>query len=297
MPDVSAYPSGTLNNNLVKISYLSQGALRLVHCSAFGSPNLLAELPEVGWQTPHGTYHLLGGHRFWVAPESMDLTYLTEPREILEELIPGGVRLTQPIDLRCGLQKKIEIVLHPRQACFNLRHILLNLGDQPRTVAAWGITQFSLGGMAAFPQPANRVDPGGYLPNRSLTLWPYTRLDDPRLRFLQNYLVLRADTIQQPCKIGYHHPSGWGVYLHHGVLVRKTVTIQPGAAYPDLDSPLEMYIDHRFFELESLSPLVNLKPGNHITHEERFDLLPAPGITTEQELAEFLDHLLPPPFA
>jgi len=31
---------------------------------------LLAETPNVHWRTPHGEYHLRGGHRLWTAPEN-----------------------------------------------------------------------------------------------------------------------------------------------------------------------------------------------------------------------------------
>jgi hypothetical protein len=289
--DFAGLPTGRLDNGHIQIDYLRSSALRLIRLHAFGSPNLFAELPELGWQTPYGFYRLLGGHRFWVAPESMDLTYLLEPPEILEEAIPDGVRLIQPIDLHSGLQKTIEVKLNPTQPEFALRHILLNAGAKPRHVAAWGITQFSLGGIAAFPQPSTTVDSGGYLPNRSLTLWPYTRLNDPRLRWMENYLMIRADRIHQPCKVGYAHPSGWGVYLHHGVLVIKKVNVQIEVHYPDMNSPIEMYIDHRFFELESLSPLTWIHPGEQIIHEEQFTLQKAENLTDEQSLAEYLDRM------
>lgn len=289
--DYYGLPTGSVENDFLRLEYLTRGGLRLVRLSAFGSPNLFAELPDIGWQTPHGFYRILGGHRFWVAPETEEITYLTEPAEITAEELPGGIRLRQPVDHRCGLRKTIEIHIQPNQASFTLRHHLHNEGPRTLQVAAWGITQFSLGGMAAFPQPANRVDAGGFLPNRSLVLWPYTRLNDRRLHWMEKYLMIRAEIVQSACKVGYNHPSGWGVYWNHGVLVRKSVTIQMEATYPDFNSPMEMYIDHRFFELESLSPLLHLAPGEQIWHEEHFDLFAAPGLQDEQDLADFLDHL------
>lgn len=281
--------TGSIENGTLRIEYLKQDALRLVRLM-FGrsEDNLFAELPGVGWDTPHGFYSLIGGHRLWVAPESMDITYLTEPREILAEGIPGGVRLAQPTDPRCGLQKIIEVILEPQAGRFTLNHILVNQGSKNIRAAAWAISQFPLGGIAALPQPNDKTDAGGYLPNRSLALWPYTRLNDPRLRWLENYLMINAHTVQQPCKLGYHHPSGWEVYLQKGVLIRKQVTVQPDAVYPDLNSPLEMYIDHRFLELESIGPLVNLQPGEQVCHTEHWSLEEAAGLKDEQALAAYL---------
>lgn len=283
--------TGSLENGLLRLEYLKEGALRLVRLM-FGrsEQNLFVELPDVGWDTPRGFYRLLGGHRFWVAPESIDLTYLTEPQEVAVEVIPGGVRLAQPVDLHCGLQKIIEVQLHPGEARFSLNHILVNHGPKTMRVAAWAISQFALGGIAALPQPNDKTDPGGYLPNRSLALWPYTRLNDPRLRWLENHLMINAGRVERPCKVGYSHPSGWEAYLLHGVLIRKQVQVLPGAAYPDLNSPLEMYIDHRFIELESLSPLSDLQPGEQICHSEHWSLQEAAGLADEAALAARLEE-------
>lgn len=289
----AGFPTGTLDNGLVRIDYLQRGALRLVHLSLNGGENLFAELPEAGWETPNGWFHLLGGHRLWAAPEDERVTYLPEPEEILEERLPDGVRLTQPLDERSGLQKCIEIRLAAGEARFSLRHSLLNLGLAPRRVAAWSISQFKPGGMAALPQPDDRADAGGYLPNRSLALWPYTRLNDPRLRWLNRYLVVRTDPVPAACKVGCYHPSGWGAYLHRGVLARKQVEIQPGATYPDLNSALEIYVNQRFLELETLSPLADLQPGEGIVHEEHWNLRAVPDTADEQTLAELLDQAWP----
>ncbi len=289
----AGFPTGTLDNGLVRIDYLQRDALRLVHLSFKTGENLFAELPEAGWETPNGWFRLLGGHRLWAAPEDEHITYLPEPEEILEERLPDGVRLTQPLDERSGLQKSIEIHLAADEARFSLRHSLLNLGSSPRRVAAWSISQFKPGGMAALPQPADPADVGGYLPNRSLALWPYTRLNDPRLRWLERYLVVRTDPIPAPCKVGYCHPSGWGAYLHRGVLVRKQVQIQPGATYPDLNSALEIYVNQHFLELETLSPLADLQPGQGIVHDEHWNLQAVPDTADEQALAELLDQTWP----
>ena len=289
--DFAGYPTGVLENSFIRLEYLTLGALRLNRLHAFNSPNLFAEVPDIEWLTPHGSYRMLGGHRLWVAPEIPDLTYLPEPPELKVEKFEDGVRLTQAIDPRSNLQKIIEIILHPTEASFTLRHFLVNQGSIPLCVSAWAITQFQPGGMGAFPQPSTLADPGGYLPNRSLSLWPYTHLDDTRLTWLDHHIIMRADAQEKPCKIGCFLPDGKGYYYNQGVLICKKVSVQPAEIYPDLNSVLEMYTNHRFLELESLSPLVDLQPNNQIIHEEFFQLYSAPDIKNEHELAAMLDSL------
>lgn len=287
--EFAGFPTGSIENGALRIDYLRQGGLRLVGLTLGESgSNLLVELPDVGWQTPNGYYRLFGGHRLWVAPESQGITYLPEPEEIHEERIPGGVRLAQATDERSGLQKIMEVSLAPGKAAFTIRHSLVNQGEKKIRAAAWAISQFRLGGIAAVPQPATWADEAGLLPNRSLALWPYTRLNDPRLCWMEHYLMIRTQRIEQPCKVGYTHPVGWIAYLLDGVLIRKQVVIQAEWQYPDMNSALEIYVNHRFIELESLSPLVVLKPGERIFHEERWSLEETDGLKDEQALADYL---------
>jgi hypothetical protein len=289
MLEFAGYPCREIDNGLVRLGYLQRGGLRLSHLRFGDRPeNLWVELPDIGWQTPNGYYRLLGGHRLWVAPECVEITYLPEPDEIIEEPMPGGIRLTQPTDVRSGLQKIIEIELADGKAGFTLRHCLVNRGEKTVTAAAWAISQFQTGGIAVLPQPDSRADAGGYLPNRSLALWPYTRLNDPRLRWMERYLMINAHVVQRPCKVGYSGLEGWVAYLLQGILLRKQVVLNPGAQYPDLNSALEIYVDQNCIELESLSPFVQLAPGERVDHEERWSLEAADEVTGEQGLAEYL---------
>lgn len=287
--DFAGFPTGIIQNGLLRIDYLRQGSLRLVRLM-FGKSdkNLFAELPDEGWQTPNGFYRMFGGHRFWVAPELKEITYLPEPEEIVEENIPGGVRLIQPTEHRSGLQKIIEVSLAPEKASCTIKHILINHGDKEINAAAWAITQFRLGGIAVIPQPRDWTDAAGLLPNRNLTLWPYTRLNDPRLQWMEDYLMIRAQLVEHPCKLGYNHLSGWIAYLLDGLLIRKQVTIKTGEQYPDMNSALEVYVNHRFIELESLSPLRRLEPGGLVSHEEQWSLEEVPGLKDEQALVNYL---------
>ena len=49
---------------------LAAAGPRIVGLRRHGSPaNLLAETPDLGWETALGRYELFGGHRLWLAPE------------------------------------------------------------------------------------------------------------------------------------------------------------------------------------------------------------------------------------
>jgi hypothetical protein len=52
----------------------------------------------------------------------------------------------------------------------------------------------------------------------------------------------------------------------------KRVSILAGARYPDHGCNFELYSDPEFLELETLGPLIELSPGQTVTHEEEWSL-------------------------
>ena len=138
-------------------------------------------------------------------------------------------------------------------------------------LAPWTITQFRLGGTAILPMPIGNVDAAGLLPNRQISLWPYTRINDPRLSLRDDYVIFKADALP-PFKIGYFNSHGWLAYWVDGVLFKKSFSAQAGVAYPDNNSNAEIYCNDQFVELESLGTLAKLNPGEAAEHVETWDL-------------------------
>lgn len=62
-------PTLALENRQVRVERLAQAGPRRERLEWLGkSSNLLAETPEVSWETSKGEYRLYGGHRLWLAP-------------------------------------------------------------------------------------------------------------------------------------------------------------------------------------------------------------------------------------
>ncbi len=79
MNDYYGLPTGRLENDLIAVDYLTEAGPRVVRLipKALGE-NLLAEIPDAVLPSPHGPYHLYGGHRLWHAPEQSARTYVPE---------------------------------------------------------------------------------------------------------------------------------------------------------------------------------------------------------------------------
>lgn len=262
-----------IENAHLRLEYLTGAGPRLLRLTLHGSlRNLFAEIPQVTFDSPHGPYHPYGGHRLWLSPESPETTYFPDDFPPQVDLLPDGVRLTGPVEPPTRMRKTMEVRLDPQRPVLTLNHTLTNLGSSEVEFAPWAITQMAPGGWAVMPNTLPQTD-SKLLPDRSLALWPYTRLDDPRLRFMDDLIVVRSDPTVQPCKIGLRNMDAWLGYYRAGVFFRK-IAQQPdwNQTYPDFGCNLEVYVDNRFLELETIGPMTRLAPGASLSHRETWQI-------------------------
>lgn len=261
-----------LKNDFLQIEYLTN-SLRFTGLIPAGRFNLFADLghyPPI--PTPYGDFHFHGGHRLWHSPEAMPRTYIPDSGEITITDLPDGVMLEAQTEAGTGIRRQIEIHLAREQPSATLTHTLINDGLWPVELAPWAITQFRLGGVVILPLPVGNVDAAGLLPNRQFSFWPYTRINDPRLKLNDKFILFKADAIPPPFKMGYFNSPGWMAYWVDGILFRKTFNANVDLLHPDNNSNAEIYCNDQFVELESLAPLKLLKPGGSVKHVETWDI-------------------------
>lgn len=275
MSDFYGLPTQSVGNSYLTLEFLSEAGPRLVRLFCAGvDQNLLAELPQISENTPYGTFRFFGGHRLWHAPEAFPRTYHPDHQGLTVDHDGDRVTLLAPIEPATGIQKSMELFVIPSRPEVHVNHVLTNCGVWPVELAGWAITQLPLGGVAIFPQQTQPLDPSGLLPNRHLVLWPYSRWLDPRLKLADDYIMIHADPALPPLKIGYPNRSGWVGYLNHGVLFIKRIPPYTEQSYVDHGSNCESYCNNRFIELETLSPLHKLEPGQSMNLIETWQLFP-----------------------
>jgi len=202
---------------------------------------------------------MYGGHRLWHSPEDNPRTYPAGQREGCLAGVPGGIAVTQEVEPRTRIRKEMEISLEPAGSRVAILHRLTNQGLWPVKLAAWAITVMAAGGLEIIPQP--RADTG-LLPNRLISLWPYTRLNDPRVRWGERFIFIRQDSsISNTFKIGIPNEQGWAAYLNQDRLFLKRHEHICEARYPDYGVSYETYTNDFMLEMETLSPLAFLEPG------------------------------------
>jgi hypothetical protein len=269
--DFNGWPTHVLENKFLHLETLAASA-RIVRLIPTGNKNLFVDLGNDTMPTSYGDFYLRGGHRFWHAPEAMPRTYLPDTDGANLSEIPGGVRIDAPIEIWTHVTKSMEIRLNPDRPQVMVRHEMRNDGAWPVELAPWAITMMRQGGVGIFPQPQGNVDSAGLLPNRQITIWPYTRIDDPRLLLRDDCILVKAVPSLPPIKIGYFNPHGWQAYWIDGLLFVKRFDAAPDANYPDGGCNTETYCNDKFIELESLGPLTKLAPGATIIHNETWEI-------------------------
>jgi hypothetical protein len=272
MGDFHGYPISTFSSAGLELDVFQTAGPRIAALRYKGSANVLAEVPELTVATPYGDYHYQGGHRLWYAPEAMPRSYIPDDEGVSLMQDRGTVILDGKTEGATGIHKRIEIQLAPDSPRAVLTHTLSNEGMWEVELAPWAITMCRLGGVALLPLRQADVDHDGLLPDRQLAIWPYSDVQDPRLRLEDDFVAVRSQAGLPPFKIGAFSNGGWLAYWLDGILLRKTFDVVPGKAHPDLGCNSEVYCDEQMIELESLGPLVRLAPDDAVSHRETWDI-------------------------
>jgi hypothetical protein len=267
--DYGGYECARLANDQIELLVTRSAGPRILSLRFKGAENFFAEHPDAVAERPDGRlYHFVGGHRLWHAPEHMPRTYVVDESPVTIEPLEHGLLVQQPLETETGIQKTIRVELNPNAPQITLTHTLTNQGLWPVTCAAWAITQFKTGGIAILPQADAET---GLLPNRSLALWPYTDMSNSNVTWGRRHILIRAQ-MESPFKVGFPNPRGWLAYWNRGILFVKRAAYNPQADYYDFGSSSECYCNDRFLELETLSPISPVEPGDSLTHREEWTL-------------------------
>lgn len=261
-----------LSNGVVDLVASLEFGPRIIRFGLIGKENEFCENNAAVLKTYQDKeWKTRGGHRLWHSPEKFPRTYIADNDPLAYERLKNGFRLIQPSEPWVQLQKEIDVVLSPETNFVNVTHHLINNNAWPVELSVWGITVMAPGGTEIIPQPQRDT---GLLSNRILALWPYTKMNDPRIDWGDHYITLTQDpNTSAAFKFGIANEDGWAAYINHGNLFIKRYTHQLAAKYPDFGVSYETYTTDYMLEMESLSPLTLLEPEAVVTHEETWELV------------------------
>lgn len=247
---------------------------RILHYSLDDGENIFGWHPDAEVRTELGIWKPYGGHRLWLAPENMPLSYAPDNDAVKVETNSDlAATFIAGIEPASKVQKQMTVTLAPQGTNVIVEHRVTNHSGREFELALWALTILRPGGEIIIPnEPHAAYGHDNLLPVRTITQWSYTDFTDTRWTFEKDSIRLRIDSsIATPQKFGVLNKLGWAAYECDGYRFEKRVDLAD-TAYPDMNSNFEAYTAGGFVELETLSPLYRLHSGESASHTEMWQL-------------------------
>lgn len=283
-----------LSNAEIELVIATDIGLRILHLGFIGGENIFYLSPdELGLQGGN-QWRIYGGHRLWHAPEAIPRTYSPDNHPIGHRFDSGTLRISQPVEISTGIIKEMEITLSPDFNQIKVLHRLINTNLFSVKLSAWALSVLRAGGRIIIPQEPYGAGDDYLLPARSVALWSYTHMNDPRWIWGEKFIQAKQDpSYPSEQKIGVLNKQGWTCYCGAEQYMINMFVFDPAAEYPDYGSNNETYINEKFIEMETLGPLLNIPPQGKTEHTECWLL--SKGRVDENE--ESIEQLILPQIA
>lgn len=274
-----------VTNNKVELIVLADVGPRIISYGFVGGTNQFVEFPEHAGLVGEDVWRIYGGHRLWHSPENMNRTYYPDNNSVDVVKRENGLMLVQQEEISTKLQKIIEIEMDCETGDVTVIHRIKNCSLWDIKLSAWAISAMAPGGLSVLKQRSHNYK-DICIPDMRISIWPETSIKDSRVIWGDEYILLKQDTsVKRSFKIGVSSDAGWVAYANKHNLFVKYYEYDNNAQYPDFGSSVELYTCDRFSEIETLSPLKIVAPGNDIIHKEVWRLL-----KIEKETSELLDE-------
>ncbi|HPS41930.1 MAG TPA: hypothetical protein PK040_04950 [Anaerolineaceae bacterium] len=276
-----------LSNKTIRLVVTAEVGPRIIFCGFTGGGNLFYENPQQMGEIGGEEWKTYGGHRFWVSPETWELTYAPDNSPVEVQTTGDCVRFIPPRE-KSRLQKLIEVSIAGETNNVRVTHILENNGSDSLTLAPWALSVMHANSLAILPH--NLEHSVELLPTHAFALWKYTDMSDPRWTWGRDYILLHQDPAKSsPQKAGLINRYGWAASQLGNQVFIKRFPYEPDAAYPDFGCNFEVYTNGDILELESLGPLQELRPGRQLTHTELWSLhKDIPPVVDDTSISKFI---------
>lgn len=292
----------TISNEKIEAIFTLNIGPRIVSFKFIGDENVLLDdrsafAPMGGIEFDNHYYkgaawESLGGHRLWIAPESLPETYNPDMKPVDYSVNNNIVTFIQAPQAENGVQISFKVTMDEDKPEMLVEHFGKNITNDNKEFALWPITVMAKNGIEIIPLNTNDT---GLLPNRNLTFWPYSKLNDPRLNVLERYITIKQDPSNTDAfKIGVDCNKGVGYYVLNNTVFSKEYNHNVYGNYPDFSASYESYTNETILEFESLSPLYTVAPNETIKHTEKFVLYKKPAkfdFSTDENIDEFIKNL------
>ncbi len=248
-------------NGLVSVGIMVDSGPRIIYFSLCGKENVMFEDTQRIFKEPAGEYgdwYAYGGHRLWCAPEINPETYYPDNSKT-EYSVNADTITVKTAATPFGKVFELSVTMCGDKPEISITHKIHNVSGKPQTFAAWSITSTAAGGSCFVPVCTQRT---GYLPNRVISLWDYSDINDKRFTLTNTSALIRQDSgAEKPFKAGFNVDDGFAACSVKGQLFVKCFPPYKKANYPDYCCNFETYTNKLFLEFELLGEEREFKSG------------------------------------
>jgi hypothetical protein len=220
---------------------------------------------------PQKTFYYYGGHRLWLSSERSARTIIPDNSPVVYSILADSVRFSTPRPKNAVFQTGFEVFISEDTADIMVSHTVKNVTKEAQPCGLWPITMLEGDGVVVLPQNADTSD--DFRPNRALVLWPGTQLHDDRIFIGTRFLTIKKDTEHSaPLKIGCNNVFGWAAFVGPRYTFLKRYVHDVQAVYPDFGSSCEIGLQKDYTEIQSMSPMYRVEPGQEIKHVENLSI-------------------------
>jgi hypothetical protein len=260
-----------ITNGEIELIVTTDVGPRVMRAGLAGGQNLFKEFQEQLGKSGEKDWQARGGHRLWVGPEVVPITYALDNAAVKIAVRGSVVELTQAVEKETGLQKQIILRMAAEGNTVQAVHRVRNTTLFPLDFAPWTLTMMAQGGVGITGLPPRGTHPKNLAPTNPLVIWPYTDFSDKRWTFTKKYIVLRQEPKNNEAqKLGHFNQHTWGAYLLGTDLFIKRYRADPAKTYPDFGCSYETFTNADFLELETVGPLTRVGPGQTVEHVENW---------------------------
>lgn len=211
------------------------------------------------------TEHENFGATLWTAPQS-DWGWppfaVLDVQEYQVTKKKNYLKMTSMPDQKSGLQiiKTWKSEGHQK---VEIEYQIKNISDRPKSVGAWDVSRVPCGGLSFYPEGGE-----GKVPESNLKI-------DLQKEGI-NWISIDKAPIEDHEKLFSTAKDGWLAYVLNGMLFIKQFPDTKPENYSPQHGEVEIYINKEksYIELENHGSYQLLKPGESLTYQENWFLLP-----------------------
>lgn len=279
-----------LDNGIITLGVTLEEGPRIIYFSLAGKKNVLFEDTERIFTEPagkYGTWVAYGGHRLWCAPEVNPETYYPDNSRVSCEITDNTLTLMPPVT-PFGKEFTMIIEMNEVSPVVKITHKIRNISEKKAEFAPWSVTSLTHGGVCIIPMSTQKK---GYLPNRVISLWDYSDINDSRFRITNSEVRIRQDSyVRKAFKAGFNLEDGYAAYAVNGQIFAKCIPKYEEVCYPDYSCNFEVYTNSLFLECELLGEKREFAKNEEAVISEHWCLLDNEG-NFEPDLNDFKEHI------